>query len=109
MGWLDKLRGLARAPDQQQVAPQRQDLDLATLGAPAASAKLLDPQGKRVYHEHFVGEDRGDGHFPWTCRVYDASGLRVEKDGVATSPEVSTAQAVSFAERMKQSILREQP
>lgn len=121
MGWLDKFKGWLVGPfltaseqyasEQRKAQAPRQDLDFATFGEPlpaTAPGKLLDPQGKRVHHEYFVGEDRGDGHFPWTCRVYDAAGLRVEKEGLATSHEVSAAQAMSFAERTKQSILGEQ-
>lgn len=107
MGWLDKLKNWGSAPDLPAAAPQRQDLDFASLGlqAYAPPAKMLDPNGKRVYHEHFVGEDRGDGHFPWTCRVYDAGGLRAEKSGLATSHDVSTAQATSWADKTKTTIL----
>lgn len=83
--------------------------DVAKRAAPSGPspifAKLSDPLGKRIYHETFIGEDRGDGAFPWTCRVYDIGGLRAEKNGLAPSDAVARKQAADWAAKTRQTLL----
>lgn len=59
--------------------------------------KMTDPHGKRLYHEYFVGDDRGDGHFPWSGRVYSNGEIAAEKTGLAASYEVARKQAIDWA------------
>lgn len=70
-------------------------------------AKLSDPQGKRIYHEVFVGDLAENGHYPWKCRVYHSGGV-IEKDGQALSRDVAAAQAQHFA-AAKRDYLEQQP
>lgn len=73
------------------------------------TGKMSDPQGRRVYHEYFVEEDRGDGHFPWLCRVYSNNVVVSQKAGLATSPQASRQQADEFGLATKKRILEQQP
>jgi len=67
---------------------------------------MAEPQGRRVYHEYFVGEDRGDGHHCWTTRVYTAAGLHTEKEGLALGDDVARKQADAWGLAKKAEILR---
>jgi hypothetical protein len=66
---------------------------------------MSDPLGKRVYHEYFVGEDRGDGHYPWLCRVYSGGIVKEVKEGLATTPEAARKQANDYGLAMKKQVL----
>lgn len=70
--------------------------------------KMTDPLGKRLYHEYFIGDDRGDGHFPWSCRIYCGADLAAEKTGLAASYLVARKQALDWAVKTRQAI-GEQP
>lgn len=105
MGWLSNL--FTPKPEPRfELSDDAKDIlwNRPTAKTDERQGKLTDPQGLRIYHEYFIGEDRGDGHCPWSCRVYTHGELRAEKNGLAASDTVARAQALSWAENTKAAV-----
>ena len=112
MGWFDKMLGRDRlaAPSELDAAwsaaePEREHRAPPMVKSGEQAGARADPQGKRVYHEYFVGEDRGDGHYPWATRVYTGGVLHSEKQGLATTAAVARTQADNWGLAIKAQIL----
>jgi len=106
MNFFDRLgRLFGRVEKAAAVVEAVQELRRPVVKTGEQVALMSDPQGRRVYHEYFVGDDRGDGHFPWQARVYSGTQLVATKDGLASSRDVASDQAVTWALKTKQAVL----
>lgn len=101
VGWITQKV----SPSQDKASQFLHVGDPAPAKTGEQSGAMSDPQGKRVYHEYFVGEDRGDGHFPWAARVYTGGVLHSEKQGLATTHTVARQQADNWGLAVKAQIL----
>jgi hypothetical protein len=113
MGWISKWLGFGSPPRELSESAK----DVLWNRTPAAGlvqgagrkngeqhAAMTDPLGKRVYHEYFVGDGRGDGHYPWSCRIYCGANLAAEKTGLAASYLVARKQALDWAVATRKAI-----
>lgn len=103
LNWIMALFGKPAVQALAQAAIQVAAEKVAKTGVQTGA--LSDPMGKRVYHEYFVGEDRGDGHYTWLCRVYSGGTLKEVKEGLAASESVARKQADAYGLAIKQRIL----
>lgn len=106
MGWLsDKFNAFRKVAEPAYPMPPCETMVPVQNKTGEQSGAMADPQGKRVYHEYFVGEDRGDGHYPWATRVYTGGVLHSEKQGLATTAAVARQQADNWGLAVKAQIL----
>lgn len=109
--WLNKLMGrpapvnlAERLGDDAHLVLIKKglayDLPLPPHKTGEQTGKMVDPLGKRIYHEHFT-EVRPDGKWDWRARIYDRDGLRAEKTGIADDKDRANTAAIEAANAVK--------
>lgn len=103
--WKSLVEWLRALRCGEQVAPAAAADITTRVKTGEQSGRMADPLGMRVYHEYFIGDDRGDGHHEWTARVYTCDGLHAEKSGLANGRETARRQADNWGLAVKAKLL----